>query len=229
MLAGRMAVEARRLVAGHETDEWPQLLHDYLIAPAGIVDAPDFDPTYFSDGAFAFDYPSETGLAPAPEFPGLGWGLGCSPRQYATFLNALLSGQIVRSTTLAEMTRSHGSTDGFGAGLPFLAGYAQGMWYGPDGFVNSLGYEGFFPWLDQTHADPAHHLFGVFAQDVAPAYAHSMMLGQAIGIPLTLVVLALSCRVLCRERRAGATTSRDTKKQASGAGAELVHGHATGV
>lgn len=212
MLAGLMAVEARRLVPGHAADTWPVLLGDYLIAPAGILDAPDYDRNYFTDGAFAYDY--SHGIPPAPEFPGLGWGLGCSPRQYATFLSALLSGQLVRSATLAEMTRSHGSTDGFGAGMPFLAGYAQGMWHGPDGFTNSLGFQGFFPWLDQTDADPARHVFGVFAQDVEPAYAHNMMLGQAIGIPLAIVVLVLSCGWLCRERRRPALPTTSGKASA---------------
>ena len=202
-LAGLMAREARRQVAGHEQDEWVDLLNDYVIAPAAITDAPAWDEAYFSDGTFAYDYSGDENKGYAlPEFPGLGGALACSPRQYAQFLSALLGGALVGAATLREMTRSHGSTDGFGSGMNFLAGYAQGMWHGPDGYVNSVGLQGYFPWLDQTAADPAEHLFGVLAQDAEPAFHDALKLGEAIGIPLTLVALALSARSILKARRA---------------------------
>lgn len=58
-----------------------------------------------------------------------------------------------------------------------------------------------YPWLDQTSADPSRHLFGVFAQDAEPAFMYSLMLGEAIGIPVSLLALAVSSWLLRRERR----------------------------
>lgn len=129
-LAGRMAVEARRQIAGHEADEWPDLLHEYILLPAGITPAPTWT-SAFDNGDFAYDYSGDDDRGTAtPEFPGLGGSVGCSPMQLATFAHALLSGRILSTRALAEMTRSHGTTDGFGSGMPFLSGYAQGMWHG---------------------------------------------------------------------------------------------------
>ena len=220
-LAGLMAREARRQVAGHEQDEWPDLLSDYVIAPAGITDALAWDRAYFSDAAFAYDYSGDENKGYAlPSFPGLGGALACSPRQYAHFLSALLSGGLVGAATLREMTRSHGSTDGFGSGMSFLSGYAQGMWHGPDGYVNSIGLQGYFPWLDQTAADPAEHLFGVLAQDAEPAFHDALKLGEAIGIPLTLVALALSARSILKARRARRMQAR-AERRISGRGREI--------
>ena len=64
------------------------------------------------------------------------------------------------------MTRSHGSTDGFAIGLAPFSSYAQGMWHDGGGITHSLGFRGFFPWLDQRSADPSKHLFGVLAVDL---------------------------------------------------------------
>lgn len=64
------------------------------------------------------------------------------------------------------MTRSHGSTNGFAVGLAPFSNYAQGMWHDGGGITHSLGFRGFFPWLDQQSPDPSKHLFGVLAVDL---------------------------------------------------------------
>ena len=202
-------------MAGHADDQWPDLLREYVTAPAGIEDAPTWDRQYFGNGRFAYDYPGDgltecvadsrttaecTSRRLAPEFPGLGGAIGSSPLQLATFAHALLSARLVSGASLAEMTRSHGGTDGFG-GMDWLGGYAQGMWHAGQGVTHSIGLQGYYPWLDQSDADPANHLFGVFAQDAEPAFHFSLQLGIGFGVPLSVGTLVASVWVLCRMRQ----------------------------
>ena len=160
-LAGLMAITARRAVAGHSTDLWGTLLADYITLPAGITHA-TYDASAYSSGAFEYDQTS--GTRPyMPTFPGLSGSLACSALQYANFSSAFLSGRLVSPAAVANMTASHGSTDGFAIGLEAFSDYGQGMWQNGangGGLTHSLGFVGFTPWLDQRSADPAEHLFG---------------------------------------------------------------------
>ena len=75
------------------------------------------------------------------------------------------------------------------------------MWHGPDGYVNSIGFQGYFPWLDQSDPNPANHLFGVFAQDAEPAFHFSLQLGVGFGVPLSVIAAVAATAVLCRMRQ----------------------------
>ena len=84
-LAGLMALQARRAVPGHATDQWADLLREYVTVPAQIEHArvapPNNGPAapYAVDGSFAYDDAGRRAANPA--FPGLSGSLGCSALQ----------------------------------------------------------------------------------------------------------------------------------------------------
>ena len=211
-IAGLMALKARRAVSGHEADLWPTLLQDYVIAPAGIVDATQFqsDSGDFPDGQFSYDgilacakVPCSTPRPYYPEFPGLSGSIGCSPRQYGNFSRALLAHELVSEEHVSEITRSHGDSGGFGMGLPAFSHYGQGTWADGEGIAHSLGRNGFTPWFDRRSAEPSEHVFGVLAVRLEEQWTYAIGVALAVGLPLVVLGLAASCFVLVRACRKG--------------------------
>lgn len=194
-----MALLAQRSV--YPATKWDDMLRRCVTEPAGIEAAPTWTGD-FSDGRFTFDY--NRGGIPNPDFPGLSWSLGASPVQYAQFASAFLANKLVSAAGVAEMTRSHGSTDGFGNDMAAFANYGQGMWVvGSDGgrksypnVTHSLGYQGFYPWLDRSAVDPAEHFFGVLALDNERHWQYGWAIGLGVGLPFALIGCAVSVYVL---------------------------------
>lgn len=216
-IAGLMALHARRASAGHTNDQWPDLLREYVVAPAGITDArltaaDRAAHTYPIDGTFAYDVGGAR--YHDPNFPGLSGSLACSALQYANFSAAFLAGKLVSRASVERMTKSHGSSGGFAIGLEPFTAYAQGMWSNGGGLTHSLGFLGFFPWLDQRSSDSSRHLFGVFVVDLNLIWSSDIFaLACAIGIPLCILTATAACAVICRTRRQrlglGGRTSAD--------------------
>jgi len=205
-----MALKEKQKQANYSSATWDDLLEECVITPSGIQDAPKFNER-FSDGKFTYDYDFFTKSSSNynPDFPGLSGSMGASPFQYAQFAQAYLNNSLVSKESKRQMTRPHGPiTVFFGVdpsdfGFEQFQEYAQGMWYGGNNVTHSVGYFGFFPWLDQSSTDESKQFFGVLAQQGQEYVAYlSIFITIFIYGPLLIASIVFT-RLCCKLRRSG--------------------------
>uniref|UniRef100_A0A7S3LH38 Uncharacterized protein n=1 Tax=Aplanochytrium stocchinoi TaxID=215587 RepID=A0A7S3LH38_9STRA len=210
-VGGLMALKEKQKQANYTNANWDDLLEECVSIPATITDAPKrYDA--FSNGKFTYDYDFQTKSSNGynPGFPGLGGSMGASPNQYANFLEAFMNKELVTANSVYEMTRPHGDTGktfGFDPeeleerfGITAFQEYAQGMWHAGENVTHSLGYFGFFPWLDQSASNSTDHFYGVLAIQAEEQLALIMSIaGPVILLPIT--ALAALFTFLCLSHR----------------------------
>ena len=195
-VAGLMALKEMQKLPGYEEATWQDIMQDLVLDKASITDAPLWQNKYYTNGRMAYDYQflgHGKGVTYNPKFPDLSASLGCSPRQYAQFAHAFLAGKLFSSKSIMEMTRSHGETPMFyGFDLETFQGYGQTMWYAGRKVSHSVGYYGFFPWIDQSDPDPEKHFFGVIAVDYRAQVFWAMRIVMSYLAPIILIGIGIA-------------------------------------
>lgn len=128
--------------------------------------------------------------------------MGSSPEQYSKFMFALMAGKLISDSSLDSITRSRGvAAHYWGITLLDFADYAQGMWTNEvKEIAHSLGFYGFFPWIDRSDEDPANHFYGIIAVNYRVYFPWSMDLLLMSLTPFLVIFILLSgtCCVLFR-------------------------------
>ena len=108
-------------------------------------------------------------------------------------MHAFLSGKLVSRDAIDSITTSRGpAADFYGFTLLAFADYSQGMWTNePQSVSHSMGYYGFFPWVDQSDPDPANHFFGIIAVNYRVYFPWAMGLLLATLVPVFVIAILL--------------------------------------
>jgi CubicO group peptidase (beta-lactamase class C family) len=164
-IAGYMAVV-------QSGQSWQQLLDEFVVRPANVQPALEWDTRELSNGLLAYDAPvdrwdlqqgqqeAEKHRLRLREHPVPSSGLAGSANQLADILNAILTGRIGSGDEFRRQLFQPQVT-AFGAGL--WVSYASGNWRDGRGKVaHSQGMFGTFPFLVLDDSNP---WFGVFVMD----------------------------------------------------------------
>lgn len=204
-VAGLMALKEMQKLPGYEEATWQDVFQDLVLDKAGITDAPFWNEEVYTNGRMTYDFQflsHGSSQTYNPQFPDLSASLGCSPRQYSQFAHAFLAGKLFGSSYVQEMTRSHGETPMFyGFDLETFQGYGQTMWYAGRRVSHSVGYYGFFPWIDQSDPDPSNHFFGVIAVNYRSQTLWAMRVVVTYVVPMLFIAVGGSAFVCYSHRR----------------------------
>lgn len=217
-VAGLMALKEMQRLPGYENATWQDIFEELILDKANITDAPTWDTKFYDNGRMMYDF-QFLGYGDAdtynPHFPDLSASLGCSPKQYAQFAHAFLSRKLFTSKSVIDMSRSHGATPMFyGFDLEAFQGYGQTMWYAGRKISHSVGYYGFFPWIDQSDPDPNNHFFGIIAVNNRDHVFWAMSIVVACVSPVLLIGLGMSgycCYAHTKRRREAENVLEEVK------------------